>query len=119
MSEKALVPVGEMSIDEVMRVGKAMASSGYFKDANDVAKAVVKVLAGREMGFGPFASMTGIHIIQGKPAIGSNLMAAAVKNHPKYDYTIDVFDDDRCIEGPAYYPSSDLEASVQNLLLHP
>jgi hypothetical protein len=93
---KALVPVGEMSIDEVMRVGKAMAASGYFKDANDVAKAVVKVLAGREMGFGPFASMTGIHIIQGKPAIGANLMAAAVKNHPKYDYRIVQFDDDAC-----------------------
>jgi hypothetical protein len=40
----------------------------------------VKVLAGRELGFGPFASVNGIHVIKGKPGIVSaNLMAAAVK----------------------------------------
>ena len=40
------------------------------------------------MGFGPFASMTGIYIIQGRPSIGANLMASAVKNNPKYDYRV-------------------------------
>ena len=40
------------------------------------------------MGFGPFAAMSDIHIIQGKPVVGANLMAAAVKSHPRYDYRV-------------------------------
>jgi len=82
------------TFDDVARIGKAMAASGYFDDAKDAAKAIVKILAGREMGFGPFAAMNGVHIIQGKPSIGSNLMAAAVKNDPRYDYRVTRMDDD-------------------------
>jgi len=76
------------NFEEATRAAKAMALSGYFEDAKDISQAMVKVLAGHEMGFGPFASMTGIHVIQGKPAVGANLMAAAVKGHPRYDYRV-------------------------------
>jgi len=76
------------TFDDVARIGKAMAASGYFSDASDAAKAIVKILAGREMGFGPFAAMHGVHVIKGKPTVGANLMAAAVKNHPRYDYRV-------------------------------
>ena len=76
------------TVDDLGRIGKMMAVSGYFQDARDAAQASVKVMAGMEMGFGPFASMTGIHIIQGRPAVGANLMAAAVKSNPKYDYRV-------------------------------
>lgn len=76
------------SVDDLSRIGKMMAVSGYFQDARDAAQAAVKVQAGMEMGFGPFASMTGIHIIQGRPSVGANLMASAVKNNPKYDYRV-------------------------------
>ncbi len=97
MSETtALISANQMTISEVMTIGKTMASSGYFQDAKQAAQAVVKILAGREMGFGPFASMTGINIIKGKPAIGGNLMAAAVKAHHKYDYQVVVLDADTC-----------------------
>jgi hypothetical protein len=100
-----------MTIDEVMTVGKTMAASGYFQDAKQAAQAVVKILAGREMGFGPFASMTGINIIKSKPAIGGNLMAAAVKNHPKYDYRVVVLDADVC-ELAFFEGSNELGRSV-------
>ena len=76
------------NVSELMAIGKAMSASGYFADAKDGNKALVKILAGREMGFGPFAAMSDIHIIQGKPVVGANLMAAAVKSHPKYDYRV-------------------------------
>ena len=76
------------NFEEATRAAKAMALSGYFADAKDISQAMVKVLAGHEMGFGPFASMTGIHVIKGKPSIGANLMASAVKAHPRYDYKI-------------------------------
>jgi len=78
------------SISELMTIGKAMSASGYFTDAKDANQAIVKILTGREMGFGPFAAMSDIHIIQGKPVVGANLMAAAVKSHPKYDYRVTI-----------------------------
>ena len=40
------------------------------------------------MGFAPFASVNGIHIIQGKPTVSANLMAAAVKRSARYDYRV-------------------------------
>ena len=51
---------------------------------------------GREFGLGPIASMTGIHIISGKPAIGANLMAMAVKRSGKYTYKVVTLTDEVC-----------------------
>ncbi len=66
----------------------AMVKSGYFQDTREVSQAIVKILAGREMGFGPFASMTGVYIISGRPALSASLMATAVKRSGKYDYRV-------------------------------
>lgn len=84
------------SLGDITQIADIMSASGYFADARDAAQVAVKILAGREMGFGPFASATGVHIIKGRPAIGANLMAAAVKAHPKYDYRIRQMTTDVC-----------------------
>lgn len=76
------------SIDDLARVSKLLADSGYFTDARDAAQCGVKVLAGLEMGIGAFSSMSGIHVIKGKPSIGAGLMAAAVKRSGKYNYRV-------------------------------
>ena len=76
------------TMDDLSRVSKMLSASGFFSDAKDASQCGVKVLAGIEMGFGAFASMTGIHIIKGKPSIGAGLMAAAVKRHPSYNYRV-------------------------------
>lgn len=81
---------------DVMQLGRVLAQSGYFRDAREAAQATVKVLAGREMGVGPVASMTGIHIIEGKPVISAGLMAAAVKGSAKYDYKVKSKTDTEC-----------------------
>ena len=82
----------EVNMDELKRLGMMLALSGYFDQHNDqgvaTAQMCVKVLAGREIGFGPFAAVNGIHIIKGKPSISANIMAAAVKSHPSYDYRV-------------------------------
>jgi len=80
------VPLRNM--DDLVRLSEMFAKSGYFKDSKDAAQVGVKILAGREIGFGPFASVNGMNIIQGKPAMGANLMAAAVKASGKYDYRV-------------------------------
>ena len=82
--------------DVMQRIAKAMVSSGYFSDAKDLAKAVVKIMAGRELGLGEFASMTGIHVIQGKPAIGANVIATLIANDPRYAYRVLEHTDDIC-----------------------
>lgn len=84
------------SFDDAERAAAAMAKSGYFSDSRDAAQAVVKILAGQEMGFGAFAAMSGIHIIQGRPAIGANLMAAAVKRSGRYNYRVTEMTDKVC-----------------------
>jgi hypothetical protein len=75
-------------VDDVMRLGDVLARSGMFADARQGAQAVVKILAGREMGFGEIAAMTGIHVINGRVSVGANLMASAVKKSGKYDYRV-------------------------------
>jgi hypothetical protein len=72
---------------DVMTLGATLAKSGYFQDARDAAQAVVKILAGQELGFGPVASMTGIYIVKGKVSLSANLIAAAVKRG-KYNYRV-------------------------------
>jgi hypothetical protein len=76
------------TMDDAERAAAAMAKSGYFTDSRDAAQAVVKILAGQELGFGPFSAMTGVYIIQGRPSIGANLMAAAVKKSGRYNYRV-------------------------------
>ena len=94
MSEKALAIYDQF--DQMQRAALALYKSGYFKDANSEAQAIVKVMAGAELGIPPFASMTGIHIIQGKPALGANVIATLVKNDPRYDYRVIVCDNTIC-----------------------
>jgi hypothetical protein len=78
-------------------LGDILAKSGFFADSKDAAQAAVKVMAGAELGFGPVASMTGIYIVKGKVTISANLMAAAVKAHPRYDYKVLEHDDTHCV----------------------
>jgi hypothetical protein len=93
MNNQALTIRDDMSM---MDLGTVLAKSGYFNDARDAAQAVVKVLAGREMGFGPVASMTGINIIKGRVSMGANLIASAVKRSGRYDYRVKVMTEQEC-----------------------
>jgi len=82
--------------DEVERAAKAMAASGFFTDTKQASQAIVKILAAREIGLGPFAGMTGVNIIQGKPAFGANIMAACVKKSGRYNYRVTEMNDKAC-----------------------
>ena len=94
-NELTTIPAAAAEVD-LFRLGEVLAQSGYFQDARQAAQAIVKVMAGRELGFGPIASMTGIHIIQGRPAIGADLMAKAVKRSGRYNYRVTELTDEAC-----------------------
>jgi hypothetical protein len=80
--------VQQINTTDIMNISKAFYESGMFTDIKSVAQAMVKISAGQEIGIPPFAAMTGIHIIQGKPTIGAGLIASRLKGSGKYDYRV-------------------------------
>ena len=80
------------SADDLQRLGRLFAASGLFGRGGNpdalMAECAIKILAGMEAGFGPFASATGVSVINGKPGFGANLLAQAIKRHPLYDYRV-------------------------------
>lgn len=77
-------------------LGTILTKSGYFQDARDASQAIVKVLAGQELGFGPIASMTGINIIKGRVSLSANIIAASVKRSGRYNYRVKEQTDEAC-----------------------
>jgi hypothetical protein len=86
-----------ISLPQAQEYAKIFIDSGLFEDTKDMAKATVKILAGREIGVEPLTAMTGIHLIKGKVAIGANLMASAIKRSGKYNYRIIKHNDNECV----------------------
>lgn len=84
------------TVNETLQMAKLFAESGMFTDAKQMSQAFVKVQAGKEMGIGAFASMTGINIILGKPTLGAGLIASCVKGNEKYDFKVKELTDKVC-----------------------
>ena len=74
-------------LDPIM-LGQIMARSGLFPDIDRASQAVVKILAGRELGIGPFAAMSDIHLVDGSPVVGARILAALVRQSDVYDYRV-------------------------------
>lgn len=92
-NEKGLAIRDDMSLSQL---GDVFVKSGFFSDTHQASQAIVKVLAGRELGFGPIASMTGIYVIQGRISLSANLLAAAIKRSGKYNFLVKQMTDDIC-----------------------
>jgi len=93
MAGQALALKQDMSLQQL---GDVFVKSGFFTDTRDAAQAVVKILAGRELGFGPMAAMTGVYIVKGRVSVSANLMAAAVKRTGKYNYRVTEHNEKAC-----------------------
>lgn len=85
-----------MPVNDILSMAKVFAESGMFTDARQLGQAFVKIQAGQEIGIPPFAAMSGIHIIQGKPTIGAGLIASTVKGSGKYDYKVPEMSEKKC-----------------------
>lgn len=88
--------ISVMAVNDIMVMAKTFSESGMFTDAKSMGQAFVKIQAGQEIGIPPFAAMSGIHIIQGKPTLGAGLIASSVKGSGKYDYKVLKLDDKNC-----------------------
>jgi hypothetical protein len=83
------------------RMARLFVASGLFTDIKGqsaeqtVAQAYVKIALGHSMGFSPAESMSGIDIIQGRTAVGSQLRASRMQRSG-YHWTIDQLDVKGC-----------------------
>jgi hypothetical protein len=81
-------------------LGRLLAASGFFKEGNQnvgAAQAAVKVIAGKQLGVGPIASMSNIFVVQNRLMLGYPLVAALVKRSGRYDYRVKKLDNTECV----------------------
>ena len=79
---------GRMTFKQISWVGRVMYSSGMFKNTQSEAQAIVKIMAGSEMGMTPFESMNGMDIIEGQAVVKPHTMAGRIKRTAKYDFRV-------------------------------
>lgn len=85
-----------MQLDELRGLGEIFVKSGFFSDSRDASQAIVKILAGRELGIGPIASMQNVYIVNGRPSFSASVIAARIKSSGKYDYRVTEHDATKC-----------------------
>jgi hypothetical protein len=126
-----------MDVKQLEGLGQMLALSGYFEKSGDmkqqVAQMCTKILAGREMGMGPFAAVQGIYLIKGKLSFAANLIASAIKASGRYDYKVKRVDATGCeidffekrdgkweLSGTSTFNLQDAErAGTQNMKAYP
>lgn len=85
------------SMAEITSLADAFYKSGMFKDTTSAAQAIVKIVAGKELGLGPVYSMTRINMIQGKLGLAAETMGALIKRSGKYNYSVKEHDETKCV----------------------
>lgn len=86
-----------LSIQEMSEISDVFVKSGFFSDLKSQAQAVVKIMAGQELGLEPFSAMAELHVIQGKITMSAGLLAKKVKQSGKYDYRVREQSDKSCV----------------------
>lgn len=71
----------QQEIASLEKMAVLAAKSAFYKDINGMEKAAAVMLQGWELGMTPMAALRNISIIDGKPTLSSNLMAALVLRH--------------------------------------
>jgi len=84
------------SYSDVEKLAKVFIESQLFVDTKSMNQAIVKILAGRELGIGVFQSMNDIHIIAGKICISPILLASILKSQNKYNYKVIEHNEHKC-----------------------
>lgn len=81
---------------EISEYALVFIRSDFFRDAKSLAQGMVKTLAGRELGIGPFKAMKELNIVEGKLEMSANLMAAMVQSSGQYRYRVREHSNELC-----------------------
>lgn len=85
-----------LSLQEIFSLGDVFAKSGFFSDTQSANQAIVKILAGQELGIAPFTAMKEISIHQGKLGFSAHLVAVLIKRSNRYSFKITQLDNQKC-----------------------
>jgi hypothetical protein len=90
----------ELSSNEILPSGlaKVFYESKIFKDIQSEAQAIVKILAGRELGLSPIQSMNSVYIVGNKIGYETKVFLSKIKKSGKYDYAAKYGDDNVEVE---------------------
>ena len=86
-----------IKFEDVKGIANSFIKSGLFYDTKSPEVAIVKIMAGHELGLQPFQSMQSFDIIQGKVFVKPILLCGLLKKGGKYDYRIIESTDKICI----------------------
>jgi hypothetical protein len=67
------------SLDDLARFAKMSYESGMFRDIKAVTQAAVKAQVAMELGISPMLGLTAIHIVEGRPTLSAQMLAALMK----------------------------------------
>ena len=96
----------------VMELAAIIAGSRDFPECRTPEKAAVRILAGREMGVGPIASIIGIRVQAGRVSMDAALMAGCIERSEMYAYKVMEHTPEKCLlhffkKSPPGLPSTD------------
>jgi len=94
---KELTMTTSKVLEEMQPLCDVFVKSGIFEDVKDVAQAIVKVLAGREIGLSPLESMMNLYVVKNRVAANSKVVSSLIKKSTKYDYLIEKLTNEECI----------------------
>jgi hypothetical protein len=83
-------------LKQPMELGEVFAKSGMFPDVKTQAQAVVKIMAGRELGLSAFQSMASIYIVNGRLALVAQAMSGLINKSKQYKYIVKSLTEDGC-----------------------
>lgn len=86
-----------IELQTMLQIAQACAASGFFSDIKDASQALVKMLAGRELGIPPVRALTSIHIIENKPSPSADVVAECIKRSGQYRYRVVQHDESACV----------------------
>lgn len=89
------------TLEDLQRYCMAAVTAGIVqKDEGEkqaIAKAMMVIEAGRELGLGPMLALTQLRVVQGKVSMSAGYLATRIKQHSRYDYVIVQLDTKTCI----------------------
>lgn len=88
--------LASLSMEEMNGIAAVFYKAGTFKSVQSQAEALVKIIAGQELGVKPLQAMNGIHMVDGEPRLSAGLVGALVKRSGRYDYRVEQSDDQAC-----------------------
>lgn len=91
-----LTDPNKMSVGNILALAK-LAARGGMSDPKGAEGLAIRAVFAIQMGFSPVEGMQGLHMIEGKPVVGAQLLGAGIRRSGRYDYKVVEHDATKCV----------------------